>query len=92
LKTAAESVGLKVQIPQLGSIFSIFFADHAIHDFDDVMRTNKDLYVKMFHALMKEGVYLPPSAFEVSFLSIAHTDAVVDRALGIWKQVLKQLA
>ena len=66
--------------------------DRAIRDFDDVMRTNKDLYVKMFHALLKDGVYLPPSAFEVSFLSVAHTDAVVGRALGLWKQVVKQLA
>ncbi len=92
LKIAAAAAGLKVQIPQLGSIFSIFFAEHAIHDFDDVMRTNKDLYVKMFHALLNDGVYLPPSAFEVSFLSIAHTDALIDQALVAWKRALAQLA
>ncbi len=92
LKTAAHEAGLPVQTPQLGSIFSIFFADHAIRDFDDVMATNKDLYIKMFHALLKDGVYLPPSAFEVSFLSIAHTDALIDQALVAWKRALAQLA
>lgn len=91
LQGAAASAGLKVQIPQLGSVFSIFFADHAIRDFDDVMRTNKDLYVKMFHALLNDSVYLPPSAFEVSFLSIAHTDALLDQALVAWKRALSQL-
>ncbi len=88
LKAAAQAAGRKVTIPQLGSIFSIFFADHTIRDFDDVMRTDKDSYVQMFHALLKAGVYLPPSAFEVSFLSVAHTDELVDQVLAAWKQAL----
>ena len=92
LKAAAQTAGLKVTIPQLGSIFSIFFADHAIRDFDDVMRTDKDRYVQLFHALLKAGVYLPPSAFEVSFLSVAHTDELVDQALAAGKDALANLA
>ncbi len=88
LRAAAQAAGLAVQIPQLGSVFSFFFAGHAIRDFDDVMRTEKDRYVKMFHALLNHGVYLPPSPFEVSFLSTAHTDALLDQALAVWKDVL----
>lgn len=92
LAATAKSAGLNIQIPQLGSIFSIFFGQHAIRDFDDVMRTDKDRYIQMFHALLKDGIYLPPSAFEVSFLSIAHTDALIDQALAVWKKKLTAMA
>jgi glutamate-1-semialdehyde 2,1-aminomutase len=91
LKTMAGAAGLKVQIPQLGSVFSMFFADHTIRDFDDVQRTDQNHYVKMFHALLQRGVYLPPSPFEVSFLSTAHTEAVVDQALAAWREALAEL-
>lgn len=89
LAAAARAAGLAVQIPTLGSIFSMFFTDRPIRDFDDVMATAKDHYARMFHALLRGGVYLPPSPFEVSFLSTAHTGDVLERAVGTWADVLR---
>lgn len=80
IRAAAARKGRKVQIPTMGSIFSIFFTDRAPRDFDEVLTTDKDAYVAMFHQLLRRGVYMPPSAFEVSFLSTAHDDTVLERA------------
>ncbi len=88
IEAAAERAGKRVRIPTLGSVFSIFFADRAPRDFDEVLATDKEAYVRMFHALLDGGVYLPPSAFEVSFLSTAHDDAVLEQAAGVFAKAL----
>ncbi|HMP72340.1 MAG TPA: glutamate-1-semialdehyde 2,1-aminomutase [Kiritimatiellia bacterium] len=91
LRNLAAEFGLSVQIPTLGSIFSIFFHDQPIADFDDVMRTDRDTYVRMFHALLQRGIYLPPSPYEVSFLSIAHHEAILDQTLAAWRDAFHSL-
>ncbi len=88
IRAAAARKGRKVQIPTLGSIFSVFFTDRAPRDFDEVLATDKDAYVAMFHQLLRRGVYMPPSAFEVSFLSTAHDDAVLERAAAAFADSL----
>ncbi|HMP88944.1 MAG TPA: glutamate-1-semialdehyde 2,1-aminomutase [Kiritimatiellia bacterium] len=92
LRNAASRRGIEVSIPTLGSVFSVFFCDHAVHDFDDVMRTNKDQYVKAFHALLRHGVYMPPSPFEVSFLSVAHTDEHISKTVAAWSAAFEELS
>lgn len=91
LRRAAADAGRVVQIPTMGSIFSVFFTDRPIHDFDDVLATKKDEYISMFRRLLDDGVYLPPSPFEVSFLSIAHTPALLDRAAAAWSRAFRPL-
>lgn len=88
---AAREHGLPLQIPQLGSIFSVFFTDKPVKNFDDVMATKKDLYVKLFHALLGRGVYLPPSPFEVCFTSLAHDEGILRRAGMAWFESIKEL-
>ena len=80
IEAAARAAGRIVQVPTLGSVFSVFFTHRPPRDFDDVLATDKDAYVRMFHALLERGVYLPPSAFEVSFLSAAHDDDALTKA------------
>ncbi|MFH0909766.1 MAG: glutamate-1-semialdehyde 2,1-aminomutase [bacterium] len=79
-----ESAGTR--IPSIGSIFSIFFAAKTPASFEDVLQTDKAQYVKLFHALLQRGVYLPPSPFEVSFLSVAHDDATLEIAANAFRE------
>ena len=92
LGISANRRGIPVTIPTLGSIFSVFFADHSVLDFDDVMRTDKDRYVRAFHTLLGRGVYMPPSPFEVSFLSVAHTDEQIEKTIAAWDAAFEELA
>jgi glutamate-1-semialdehyde 2,1-aminomutase len=91
IRQALHAQKIPAQVPQLGSIFSIFFTDSPIRDFDDVLKTKKAIYVALFRHLIERGIYLPPSPFEVCFLSAAHDDEIIARAIKIWTDCIKEL-
>lgn len=88
---ASAQRGLPVTVPTVGSIFSVFFTDRPPRDFAEVLATNQKRYVQLFHRLLDHGVYLPPSPFEVSFLSVAHTDDVLDRAIQAFGAAIRAM-
>jgi glutamate-1-semialdehyde 2,1-aminomutase len=68
-------------------MFSAFLFDEvpsndAVRDFDAASAQNVGRYKAFFHAMLDQGVYLPPSAYEAWFLSSAHDDAVLDRVVS----------
>ena len=91
LQKHARAAGVTVTIPTIGSIFSIFFTDTAPRNFDDVLATKKDSYIRLFRLLLDRGMYMPPSPFEVSFLSIAHDEAALKHAESAWKDSIRQV-
>lgn len=66
---------------QSGSMISIHFSDHAVTDFATAASANNTLFNKYFHAMLKRGVYLPPSAFESWFLNNALTYKDLDKTI-----------
>ena len=56
-------------------MFSVFFTDGPVRDFDDAQRQDTAAFAAFFHAMLDRGVYLPPSAYEAWFVSAAHDDA-----------------
>jgi glutamate-1-semialdehyde 2,1-aminomutase len=62
-----------------GSLFSVFFSDHAVVDYATATRQNLPAYKAFFHEMLARGVYLPPSAYEAWFVSAAHDDDALDR-------------
>lgn len=92
LRMMALRVGIDITTPMIGSIFSVFFGDHIVRDFDDVMKADKDKYVRAFHTLLSRNVYIPPSPFEVCFLSISHTEQQVNYTIAAWEAAFKEIA
>jgi glutamate-1-semialdehyde 2,1-aminomutase len=62
-----------------GAMFSIFFTADPVHDLESVQKSDIALFAKYFGAMLDRGVYLPPSPFEASFISAAHTARDVQR-------------
>ena len=91
LQKHARAAGVTVTIPTIGSIFSLFFTNTAPRNFDDVLATKKDSYIRLFRLLLDRGMYMPPSPFEVSFLSIAHDEAALKHAESAWKDSIRQV-
>ena len=89
LRSTAAEKGLPMQVPQAGSMFSIFFADAPVKNFEEVLASRKELFKPLFHAALKAGVYLPPSPFETAFVSTAHDDATMDQACEVLSHALK---
>ncbi|HNC23920.1 MAG TPA: glutamate-1-semialdehyde 2,1-aminomutase [Opitutaceae bacterium] len=89
--TAAKAKGIPVQVPQCGSMFSIFFTATPVRDYATALTSDAKLFGRFFHACLERGVYLAPSAYEAGFLSTAHEGAAIDRACEVLSTSLKAL-
>jgi glutamate-1-semialdehyde 2,1-aminomutase len=74
--------GVPHRIQRAGSMFSVFFRDGEVRDYDDARAQHVPAFAAFFHSMLSQGVYLPPSAFESWFVSAAHDDEAVDRVLA----------
>ena len=88
---AARSKGLPIQAPQVGSMFSVFFAANPVRDYASALDADRALFARFFRACLDGGVYLPPSAFETGFLSTAHAGSAVERACEIVDRSIRGL-
>ena len=79
--------GVVHTINRLGSMMSVHFSEEPVVDFDSASRANNDTFKKYFHGMLKEGVYLPPSAFESYFLNDALSYADIDFTIEAVKKV-----
>ena len=73
--------GIPYQINRLGSMISVHFTAHAVTDFKSAAHGNNDFFKKYFHGMLKQGVYLPPSAFESYFLNDALSEQDIDKTI-----------
>lgn len=88
---ATKAKGLATQVPQCGSMFSIFFTDKPVRDYASALAGDAKLFARFFHACLNRGVYLAPSAYEAAFLSTAHEGTAIDRACEIMSQAIAEL-
>ena len=79
LADEAKRAGVPLQVSAVGAMFGFFFADAPVRGWEDAAATDRERFRRFFHAMLEEGVYLPPSPFEACFLSIAHGDEEVER-------------
>lgn len=91
LLEAARKKGLAVQVPQVGSMFSLFFGDEPVTNYASALRADPKPFAKFFHRCLEKGVYLPPSAYETCFISTAHDGAAISRACEVMSEAFGQL-
>lgn len=91
LNEVLKAWGQPYIINQLGSMISIHFSDHAVIDFATAASANNELFKKYFHAMLKRGIYLPPSAFESWFLNNALTYEDLDKTIAATEESLQEL-
>lgn len=89
---ALRSSGLKGCINRVGSLVTPFLGVAAVCDGEEARRADTALFAKFFHAMLERGIYLPPSQFEAMFVSLAHSDADIDRTIGAVRESLAQAA
>lgn len=81
VSAALSGVGVAHRVQYSGTMFSVFFTENAVVDFDDVQATESYRYTAFFHEMLRQGVYLPPSPFEAWFVSASHDDTAVNRVI-----------
>lgn len=91
LNEVLKASGTPYVINQLGSMISVHFSEHPVTNFAAAASANNELFKKYFHAMLKRGVYLPPSAFETWFLCSALTKEDVDFTIQATKESLQEI-
>ena len=82
IEAAAREAGVKIRAHQAGSMFSFFFSEGEVKDYDSSAAADQEAFKVWFRAMLEQGVYLAPSQFETLFLSLAHTDEDIDRTIA----------
>ena len=82
LQKVLTSTGIPFVINHLGSMLSIHFSDKPVTDFASAAAANNQLFNKYFHAMLDQGIYLPPSAFESWFLNNALSYQDLDKTIA----------
>ncbi|TGD13546.1 glutamate-1-semialdehyde 2,1-aminomutase [Brevibacterium sp. S111] len=90
--SALEAEGVAHVIQSANSMFSVFFTDKDVTNYDDARSQNVDRYSAFFNAMLDQGIHMPPSAFEAWFLSYAHTDEILDRIISALPAAAKAAA
>ncbi len=85
---ALAKAGVPHCVSAPSNLFSVFFTEGPVRNFDDASAQDTEAYGAFFHAMLESGVYLPPSAYECWFVSAA----MDEEALSHIEQVLPQAA
>ncbi|HET6769188.1 MAG TPA: aspartate aminotransferase family protein, partial [Chitinophagaceae bacterium] len=92
LNAVLKAWGQPYVINQVGSMISIHFSEHPVTDFASASSANNELFKTYFHAMLRKGIYLPPSPFESWFLNNALTKEDLDKTIDATKESLSELA
>ncbi len=92
LVEAGREAGVAVTENHVGGMFGLFFSDaDKVTDFAGATACNQDRFKRFFHAMLDEGVYLAPSAFEAGFVSAAHSDEDLEATLAAARKAFASL-
>jgi len=92
MKQRAQQSGIALSTNAVGGMFGLFFTEaEQVTSFAQAMQCDQNLFKRFFHAMLEQGVYLAPSAFEAGFVSIAHTDEDLNQTLDTAEAIFKRL-
>jgi glutamate-1-semialdehyde 2,1-aminomutase len=86
----AASAPSTIMVNRVGSMFTFFFTDAAVTDWESAKKCNTEKFGEFFRGMLARGIYLAPSQFEAAFLSAAHSDQDIDRTIRAAAEVLAQ--
>jgi glutamate-1-semialdehyde 2,1-aminomutase len=78
VRGALDASGVVAQFHRVGSAFTLFFSAEPVTDFASAKRADTQRYAHFFHAMLDQGIYLPPAQLEAGFISLAHQEADID--------------
>ncbi|BAW74650.1 glutamate-1-semialdehyde 2,1-aminomutase [Helicobacter pylori] len=82
LKKSAQSYNIALETLNRGSMFGFFFNENAVHDFDDALKSDTEMFAKFHQKMLFKGVYLACSSFETGFICEPMTEEMIDLAVA----------
>ena len=84
-----QELGVSAQFTRVGSMFSMFFTDQQITNFESVKTCDTKFFKSYFNGLLEEGIYIAPSQFEAGFMSAIHSDKEIEQTIDANLKALK---
>jgi len=91
IESAARKAGAAISQTRVGTMRTIFFSETKPRDWSTAKIADKIRFGKFFQKMLENGVYLAPSQFEAEFISIVHSDEVIDATIAAAELALKAL-
>ena len=91
MQQSAGQNGIPLQTNVMGGMFGFFFAEKPVRNYQDAAESDQDRFRKFFMGMLKEGIYLAPSAFESGFISMAHTEEDLEKTAAACRKVMASL-
>jgi glutamate-1-semialdehyde 2,1-aminomutase len=85
-----RELGLPLTQNRVGSMFTLFFTDQTVVDYQTALAADTKRFGSYFRKMLDLGIYLAPSQFEAGFVSIAHSEADIDRTIEASREVLRE--
>jgi glutamate-1-semialdehyde 2,1-aminomutase len=92
VRHAAEKHGVPITFNRVGSMWTMFFNEGPVTDWESANRSNREKFARFFHIMLSEGVYLPPSQLEAAFFSAAHAKKDILQLIERADRALKKVA
>jgi glutamate-1-semialdehyde 2,1-aminomutase len=92
LRAIVRGSGVAAQVNSAGSLVTLFFAAEPVGNYADAKKSDTQRFATFFRAMLERGILLPPSQFEALFISSAHSDPDLQRALDAAKESLAAIA
>jgi glutamate-1-semialdehyde 2,1-aminomutase len=92
LRDAAGEIGVAATVNRVGSMMTAFFTDGPVTDWPSAKKSDTERYAKFFRAMLEEGIYLAPSQFECAFVSLSHTDEVIEKTVEAARVAMRAVA
>ncbi len=91
LSHAAQVAGVTTVTNRVGSMWTSFFTGEPVIDWTTANKSSREMYGKFYHAMLAAGVYLAPSQFEAAFVSLAHTDEIIEQTIASARKAFAQI-
>ena len=89
---AAEKHNVPITFNRVGSMWTMFFTEGPVTDFESANKSDRERFARFFHLMLAEGVYLPPSQLEAAFFSAAHAKKDIVQLVERVDRALKKVA
>jgi glutamate-1-semialdehyde 2,1-aminomutase len=92
IRETIQAEKIPAQINSIGSLATLFFTPNPVNNYTDAKTSDTKRYTQYFRSMLEQGVFLAPSQFEASFVSVAHTESDIDFAAKAAQHSLHQIA
>ncbi len=90
-KNLMNAKGIPFSTSSIGGMFGFFFSESLPNNFEDVVKSDDDMFKKFFYATLNQGIYFAPSKYEAGFISSTHDQSIIDQTKIKIEKAIKEL-